>query len=295
MNICINIQQERGGEMKKIAIIPNNGKDLGLENTKKIIEYLRGRAGIYMDEVYSAAWEGVNYVEADRLLENADILIVLGGDGTILQRAGECAKKHIPILGINLGRIGFMSEVETDNIEPALENLLSDNYTIEKRMMMRAEIRKDGSTFRSCHALNDIVVSKTAGEQLISMELYTDDFLVNRYIADGLIIATPTGSTGYSISAGGPVVDPRMSLYVATPICAHMLSVRSAVLPPDRKIVIRLDKDYPCREAIITADGDVAGTVNAADEIVITRSQYEFELIKIGRRSFYDTVLKKLS
>ncbi len=281
--------------MKKIAIIPNNGKDLGLENTKKIIEYLRDRAEIYMDAVYSAAWEGVNYVKADKLLDNADILTVLGGDGTILQRAGECAKRHIPVLGINLGRIGFMSEVETDGIEPALENLLSDNYTIEKRMMMRAEIRKDGKPYRSSHALNDIVVSKSAGEQLISMELYTDGFLVNRYIADGLIIATPTGSTGYSISAGGPVVDPRMSLYVATPICAHMLSVRSAVLPPDREIVIRLDKDYPCREAVITADGDAEGTINGADEVVITRSQYDFELIKIGSRSFYDTVLKKLS
>lgn len=295
MNICINIQRELEVEMKKIAIIPNDGKDLGLSNTKKIIEYLGGRAGLYMDAVYSGLGMNVNYTDIGSLYQKAEFLIVLGGDGTILQCAGECAKKRIPVLGINLGRIGFMSEVETDNTKEALDKLLSDNYTTEKRMMMKAELKKNGETMSCCHALNDIVVSKSVGERLIGMELYTDGLLVNRYIADGLIIATPTGSTGYSISAGGPVVDPRMSLYVATPICAHMLSVRSAVLPSDKKIVIRLDDTYTDCDAVVTADGDVQGNIMGADEVVITRSQYEFELIKIGNQSFYDTVLKKLS
>lgn len=281
--------------MKKIAIIPNNGKDLGLLNTKKIIEYLDGRAELYMESAYEVIGMNVNYVSTAQLYDEAQIVLVLGGDGTILHSASECAKRHIPVLGINLGRIGFMSEVEIDDIEYALEKLLSDNYTTEKRMMMRVELKKGGKLQSCAHALNDVVVSKSAGEQLIGMELYTDGLLVNKYIADGLIIATPTGSTGYSISAGGPVVDPRMGLYVATPICAHMLSVRSAVLPPDKKIVIRLDATYHDCDAAVTADGDVQGYIKDADEVVITRSEYEFELIKIGSQSFYDTVLKKLS
>lgn len=281
--------------MKKIAIVPNDGKDLELINTKKIISCLSGRAEIYMDSAYRAVGGNVNYVDADAMYDIPDVLLVLGGDGTILQRAAQCAKKHIPVLGINLGRIGFMSEVETDDVEYSLERLLADNYTTEERMMMKVEIKRGGEILGSCHALNDIVVSKSAGERLIGIELYTDELLVNRYIADGLIIATPTGSTGYSISAGGPVVDPRMSLYVATPICAHMLSVRSAVLPSEKKIVIRLDGTYPNCSAVVSADGDVQCSLKGSDEVVITQSEYKFELIKIGSPSFYDTVLKKLS
>ena len=281
--------------MKRIAIIPNNGKDLGLLNTKKIIEYLADRAELYMDTAYSVIGMKVNYVTLSELYSKAEVLLVLGGDGTILQCAAESAKKHIPILGINLGRIGFMTEVEIDDIECALDKLLEDDYTTEKRMMMRVEIKKDNKLHSCCHALNDVVVSKSEGMRLIGMELYTDGQLVNRYIADGLIIATPTGSTGYSISAGGPVVDPRMQLYVATPICAHMLSVRSAVLPSEKKIVIKLDKTYPECDAIVSADGDVQGYIKDIDEVIITKSEYEFELIKIGNQSFYDTVLRKLS
>lgn len=281
--------------MKKIAIVPNSGKDEELLHTRKIASYLNGKAELYMENSGGDIGEGVNYVDADALYNIADALLVLGGDGTILQCAAKCAKKHIPVLGINLGRIGFMSEVEPNDTERALDALLSDNYTTEKRMMMKVELRRDGEVTGRCHALNDVVVSKSAGARLIGMELYTDGLMVNRYIADGLIIATPTGSTGYSISAGGPVVDPRMSLYVATPICAHMLSVRSAVLPSEKKIVIRLDGTYPDCTALVSADGDVQGEIKGADEVVITRSEYEFELIKIGSTSFYDTVLKKLS
>lgn len=281
--------------MKKIAIIPNNSKDLGLLNTKRIVTYLVDKAELYMDNSYGVIGMNVNYVAAGELYSKAEIFIVLGGDGTILQCAEECAKKHIPVLGINLGRIGFMTEVEIDGIEDAVDRLLAGDYVIEKRMMMRVEIKKNNKLQSHCHALNDVVVSKSAGIRLIGMELYTDGQLVNRYIADGLIIATPTGSTGYSISAGGPVVDPRMRLYVATPICAHMLSVRSAVLPAEKKIVIKLDDTYAGCDAIVSADGDVQGCIKDADEVVISKSEYEFELIKIGNQSFYDTVLKKLS
>ncbi|MBQ8301492.1 MAG: NAD(+)/NADH kinase [Clostridia bacterium] len=281
--------------MKRIAIIPNNNKDIGLVNTKRLVEFLHEKTEIYMDDAYSVLGMHIKYVSPADIYDNADYLIVLGGDGTILQRAAECAKRKIPILGINLGKVGFMAEIEIDDMEDSLTRFLEDDFVIEKRMMMKAEIRREGEIQCSFHALNDVVVSKHAGDNLICVEFSTDGEAINRYTADGIIIATPTGSTGYSISAGGPVVDPCMRLYVATPICAHMLSVRSAVLPSEKNIKIKLDSDYGVTDAVVTADGDIQGYIKDCDEVVITESEYDFELVKIGNQSFYDTLLRKLS
>ena len=280
--------------MKKIAVMPNSGKDIGLLNTKRLVEFLCGKAKIFMEDSYSVLGMDVNYVPSSEIYDKADYAIVLGGDGTILLRAAQCAKRKIPVLGINLGKIGFMTEVETDDMETALEKFLNDDFKIEKRMMLRTEIKKNDEVQFAFHALNDVVVSKTAGENLICIELSTDGEEVNRYRADGLIIATPTGSTGYSISAGGPVVDPRMRLVVATPICAHSLAVRSAVLSSDKVVTIKINDSYGT-DAVVTADGDVQGYIKDADEVIITESEYDFELVKITNQSFYDTLIKKLS
>lgn len=281
--------------MKKIAIIPNNIKDIGLLVTKRVVDYLSGKAELYMENKFSVTGMKVNYVKKIALFENIDLMIILGGDGTILQEAAACAKYGIPVMGINLGKVGFLTEIECDNIENALDKLLAEKYTIEKRMLIKLEIRREGKTVCVQNALNDVVVSKPSGAKLIDMELYAGDELVNRYIADGLIIATPTGSTGYSISAGGPVVDPSMTLYIATPICPHMLSARSAVLSADKPIIIRLDSAYPDNEAVVTADGDVQGYISSADEVAVLKSKYEFQLIRTGRQSFYNTLISKLS
>ena len=281
--------------MKKIALIPNGNKDPELNNTRRIADYLNGRAELLLEDKYVCSGVKAEYTAYDAMLDEAEYLIVLGGDGTMLQTAADCARRELPVLGINLGKVGFLTEVELDNIEAALDKLLSGDCGIEKRMLMRVEIIRGGECIVHSHALNDVVTAKNAGAKLIALELYTDGELVNRYIADGLIIATPTGSTGYSISAGGPVVDPLMELYVATPICAHTLSVRSAVLPAEKRIVIKPDGDYPDNRAVVSADGDVLGEILPGDEVRITRSKYRFSMIKTGSYSFYDTVLKKLS
>lgn len=279
--------------MKRIAIIPNSTKDAEFIYTKRIIDFLNGKAEILMEDKYSEF--NAEFMPYFDLFEKAQYMIVLGGDGTILQIAAKCAAKNIPVLGINLGKIGFLTEIEPDNIEYALSKLLADEFNIEKRMIMSVEIIKDNGCSIHGHALNDVVVSKNAGARLIDIELYANNELVNKYIADGIIIATPTGSTGYSISAGGPVVDPSMELYVATPICAHTLSVRSAVLSAQKEIVISLDKSYLNNNAVISTDGDLLGDITSDDKVHITKSKYQFSIIKIGNHSFYDTVLKKLS
>lgn len=280
--------------MKKIAVTANSTKDIGYMYTKQLVSCIGERAQIYMDKNLSVLGMNVNYVEYEHLFDTADVMIVLGGDGTILQIAAACAKNNIPVLGINLGRVGFMTEIEVENMKSAIDALLEDKYTVDSRMLIKLEIIKDGQV-TSSHALNDVVVSKSAGAKLICVDLCADRELVNRYIADGLIIATPTGSTGYSISAGGPVVDPSMRLFIATPICPHMLSNRSAILPSEKGIVIQLDKEYRDNEAVVTCDGDTMGFISGADTVKITKSKYEFKMIKTGGYSFYDTLLRKLS
>lgn len=282
-------------KLKRIAVIPNDGKDIGLVVTKSLVEFLSGRAEVCMDESYRVLGLDVSYTSPEKIYDGADYAIVLGGDGTILQQAAQCARKSVPVLGINLGKIGFMTEIEPCDMEKAVSSLLSGDFITEKRMMIRAEIIRSGVSRFSFHALNDIVVSKSVGEKLINIELSTNGEAVNRYTADGLIIATPTGSTGYSISAGGPVVDPSMRLLVATPICAHMLSVRSAVLASDKTMKIKISSEAGGSEAVVTADGDIQGYIKETDEVLITESEYDFKLIKIGNQSFYDTLISKLS
>lgn len=281
--------------VKKIAVIPNSSKDTGLANTRRLIDFLSGKALVYMDEAYRDLGLNVQYAGVEEIYDVADFAVVLGGDGTILRRAAMCAENRVPMLGINLGTIGFMTEIETGDMEKALVRLLSGDFQTEKRMMIKAEIRREGETRHSFYALNDVVVSKSADETLVCLELSANDELVNRYIADGLIIATPTGSTGYSISAGGPVVDPRMRLLVATPVCAHMLSARSAVLSSDKTMKIKINSGRGGGEAVVTADGGAQGFIKDADEVIITEAECVFELIKIGNQSFYDTLISKLS
>ena len=280
--------------MKKIAILPNSDKDTGLEKTKYVIECLSGKAELYMLKVHEFNTESVCFVDECDIYSMVDYAIVLGGDGTIIQCATECAKNNIPVMGINMGTVGFLTEVEIDDISEAVNKLLNDDFETEKRMMLCTEIIKDSKTVSVHHALNDVVISKTIDEKLINIGLYTNNELVNSYNADGLIIATPTGSIGYSISAGGPVADPLMQLYIATPICAHMLSARSAILNAEKEIIIKIGNNRADTDAVVTTDGDIRGYINSADEIRISKSEFEFELIKTVKQSFYETLLSKL-
>ena len=281
--------------MKRIASLPNIEKDFGLAKTKYVIECLKDSAQIYMPEGFSIANSAIKYVKEADIYALVDYAVILGGDGTIIQSATECAKNSVPVLGINMGTVGFLTEVELDNIAKSLEKLIKDDFELEKRMMLKVEIVKDNEIHSVHHALNDAVISKTIGEKLINIALCTDGELVNRYTADGLIISTPTGSTGYSISAGGPVVDPLMQLYVATPICAHMLSARSAILNAQKDITIKIDPNRVDNRAVLTADGDIKGYISGEDEVRISKSGYTFELIKTVKQSFYETLLSKLN
>lgn len=278
--------------MLKIAIITNVTKDIGLVTATRVAAFLRDKADVYMANDCPLPEEcGVTYLSYEDLMTTVDIAVVIGGDGTLLAAASRCAKNRIPAIGINLGKVGFLTEVEVADVEDALMKILSGDYETEKRMLLKVRVNDENVSY---HALNDVVISKPENMKLVNVDLFSHGDLIYRYCADGLIIATPTGSTGYSISAGGPVVDPKMSLYIATPICAHMLSARSAVLSADRELVIKIGRENPNASAIITTDGERQRFISVDDEVHISKSDYEFELIKIGNVNFYKTLMNKL-
>ena len=220
-----------------------------------------------------------------------DAVIILGGDGTMLQVAEPCGKNKIPVMGINLGKIGFMTEVETADMESACDKLLSGDFLVENRMMMDISIKSKDSE-SSFIALNDAVIGKQDA-QMIGMEIYANNGKISEYLADGLIISTPTGSTGYSLSAGGPVSDPVLDLFIATPICAHTLSARPMLLSPQKDIILKLNEKGKS-EAILTVDGVNKCIITENDTISIKKSEYSLRLIKLGKQSFYYTMMAKL-
>lgn len=278
--------------MKNIVIIPNPKKEKSFEVTKKLIAILnKHNCNCMMSDSFSDSFEGVSFKNDSELFLDAQVALVLGGDGTILKAAVSCAKRKIPILGINLGRVGFMTEVNVCDIEDCVKKLLFDDFVIQKRMMMDITLLSGGKKTREFHALNDVVVSKTHSP-MITLQINSDGEKINEYKADGLIIATPTGSTGYSLSAGGPVADPTMELFIASPICAHMLHARCALLSGQKEIEIILKDDTVLAE--ITIDGEVCDKITNADRVIIKKSDLNADIIKIGNQSFYDVLIDKL-
>lgn len=271
--------------VKRIAIIPNYTKDYDKKYTKQLCEYLRGKAETVMHEKHQS--DGICATFCENPYENADAVIILGGDGTMLQAAEPCGRNKIPVMGINLGKIGFMTEVETGDMASACDKLLAGDFKIENRMMM--EICVGENRFI---ALNDAVIGKEDA-QMIGAEIYASGDKISEYIADGLIISTPTGSTGYSLSAGGPVSDPVLDLFIATPICAHTLSARPMLLSPSKDITVKLN-DKGKNSALLTVDGEIKCTISGHDTISIKRAEFPLMLIKLGKQSFYYTMMAKL-
>ena len=275
--------------MKRIAVIPNYTKDPDKKYTKLLCQFLQGKAKVVMNPEYRA--EGILAEYQVDIYTETDAVIVLGGDGSMLQAAEPCGKNKIPVMGINLGKVGFMTEVEVCDMESACYKLLSGDYELENRMMMDVCV-SSSSGEASFLALNDAVIGKKDA-CMIGMEIYANNGKISEYLADGLIISTPTGSTGYSLSAGGPVSDPVLDLYIATPICAHTLSARPMLLSPKKDIELKLNEKGK-NEATLTVDGIDKCTITKNDIIKIQKSKYSLKLIKLGKQSFYYTMMAKL-
>lgn len=216
-----------------------------------------------------------------------DAVIAVGGDGTLLRANALAMQYQLPVLGINVGRLGFLTEVELDDLQQACLHIARDEYTVEERMMLEANI--DGQTLL---ALNDIVVSRGGYARLIGLDAKVNDEMVGHFVADGLIVATPTGSTGYSLSAGGPLICPEVECMLITPICAHSLQHRPVVTSADLPITIQLTEE---RNAMISADGQEPVVFTGGHELVITKSHLRARFIRLHHRSFFSRVRVKLT
>lgn len=222
----------------------------------------------------------------------AQMVLVIGGDGTMLRAARTVYGRDIPILGINQGYLGFLTEIEVEKLEESLEQLLHGQYDIEHRMMLTAQVYRQGNCIAKVNALNDLVVTKGALSRIIKMELYQGEQLVDRYHGDGLIFSTPTGSTGYSLSAGGPIVHPAMDVCIVAPICPHSLIARPLIFSPEHQLTVRLDANNA--PAMLTVDGQNGVELQQGDRIQISKARYDTGLVVLEKRNFFAVLRQKL-
>lgn len=222
-------------------------------------------------------------------LSGSDIAVVLGGDGTIIRAAKCAALTDVPICGINLGKIGFLASADVEEFSALASNLLTGNYKLEKRMILNASI--NGGAKRL--VLNDIVVFRGSYPKMINIAMDADGEHLDAFMADGVVVATPTGSTAYSLSAGGPVAMPTMEMMLVTPVCAYDMHTRSIVLPAEKSLSISLGKDRNFK-AEVSFDGNENVLLNNNDIITISKSEYSAKLVNFGSRSFYGVLRKKL-
>lgn len=267
--------------MKKFHIYTNKLKDINGETTERIQNYLDKKGCICSDTVD----------------ETVECIIVLGGDGTMLRAAREYGDFNIPFIGVNLGTLGYLAEVEKTDIDSALDSLIDDKYEIEDRMMISGVPVINGDSTSQQIALNDIVINRKGALHVICFNIYVNGRLLSSYCADGMIISTPTGSTAYNLSAGGPIVEPKARLIMMTPVCSHtMVNNRTIILAANDVIDIEIGKykEGEKQEVDASFDGRFPVSLNEGDRIRIARAEREIRTIKLSEVSFLDIMHKKM-
>lgn len=234
----------------------------------------------------------VEELDHDKLAASVDLILVLGGDGTMIAAARMLGDKEVPVLGVNYGGVGYLTEFRIEELYAALESIVAGNYRLDTRVMLAAEILRDGKQVAQSRVLNDVVINKSALARIIEIEAYFNQQFVSSFRADGLIVSTPTGSTAYNLSAGGPVIYPSMNAVVITPICPFTLSNRPLVVPDDATIELRLKTQQ--EEVALTLDGQVGFPLQTGDRVVIRKSQTTFNLVQPMNRNYFDVLRDKL-
>jgi NAD+ kinase len=281
--------------MNCIGLIPNWQK----ENTALVVEkikdfFTRRRvqllvAGSGQDRFST----GVSLAEElDSWRERVNLVIVVGGDGTILKAARDLAHWDIPILGINVGQKGFLAEIEVEQMDRYLQYILAGRFECQNRMMLEATVQRGPKILDRYLALNDIVVSRGPFSRIVQVDTFVNDDFLESYSGDGVIVASPTGSTGYSLSAGGPIVNPSMELLVITPICPHTLNNRSVIVTGSERISMRVSSRLA--QVVLTVDGQVGFALEDDDEVIVYRSERKAKLVQFKDNSFYRLLHQKL-
>ena len=225
-------------------------------------------------------------------IDDVDLVAALGGDGTLLSVARRVGDSGIPIFGVNLGGLGFLTTFSLYELFPSLERIIDGDFSIEERMVLKVEARTEQGEKRVLYGLNDVVISKGAFSRIIDLTVFVADEEVGKFKADGIIASTPTGSTGYSLSAGGPVIFPTMKVILVTPICPHTLAVRPFVIQDDWPIMI--DLGGRAKDIMLTVDGQVGEPLRVGKRVIISRGEYQIHLVKPFGRSFFSLLQSKL-
>ena len=271
--------------MPTAVIIKNKTKDVDGRITSRVCDSLKDCYDVIcIDEK--------NNKNLCKLCESASVAVVLGGDGTILNFAGVSALSDTPILGINLGNLGFLSDVELSELDCMLEKFKRGEYITDERFMIEASVTRKNGTCESFLALNDVVFSRASYKRMIAFDISLNGMPIASYSGDGIIIATPTGSTAYSMSAGGPIADPSLDIFLITPLCAHTFSAKPMVVPGSSEIGINFNDTFDDM-SILTVDGQDGCRVRSGDMITVKESGKKAKLIKVSGNSFYDILHKK--
>ncbi len=281
----------------KVVMTPNPYRDRNFKYADQAQEILRA-AGIEtrlclpfgVDKNFELPRDKVFYNLSEEL-KGADMLLCFGGDGTILHSSKAATFHNIPVLAVNIGTMGFMAELEAGELN-LLSRLATGQYTIEKRMMLSVDVHHEGQMIYNDTALNDVAITKGAVARVIQMDVLCDGVLAYSFAGDGVLVCTPTGSTAYSLSAGGPLVEPTARNIIVTPICAHTVQARPFVMSKDREITIRIGKTGR-KNAFLSTDGGKAVRLNLGDVVRVRRSRHETRLVRIKRTSFFEIINNK--
>ena len=283
--------------MKKIVLTPNPYRDKQFKFVQTALRQLSGcgaelRVCLPFDVDKSIELpKHITLTPLARDLPGADMLICFGGDGTILHASKAATRADVPILGVNIGTMGFIAELESGELS-LLSRIAAGEYTVEHRRMLEVTVHRGGAEVQKEICLNDAVITKGAVARVVRMAVYCDDVLAMEFGGDGVIVATPTGSTAYSLSAGGPMVEPDARVMVITPICAHDIRTRPIVAADDRVVTIKLDS-FGKRSAYLSVDGGRAMRLGAGDTVRVARATVETKLVRVKQRSFYEIVGSK--
>ena len=266
----------------RIGIVAHTGKPAAMALSRELTAALNER-GEEPQLVLSP--EGDN-------LAQLDLAIVLGGDGTLLNTARLASRWQVPVFGVNVGHLGFLTEVETDGLMPALDRLLAGDYSLEERMLISAAVQREGREIARHLALNDFVITRGTFARIIEFSIFADGQHVTDYVGDGVIIATPTGSTAYSLAAGGPIVEPLLDAICITPICPHSLAGRSVVTRPEVQVQVRLNR--ASESVMLTIDGQDGFPLMTGDQVTIERAEQRALFVRLGDRGFFQVLHSRL-
>lgn len=292
---CIRISNQFGVDhVKRIGIIANKGKPEARIVARELLYLIEARgAQVLLDEnIASDVGRAELGTDLDEIGKQADLVCVLGGDGTLLGIARKLAGRSLPILGINLGTLGFLSEAEPEHLPHAVDNLLSGKYDIEERAMLEASLIRKGAVLGTYTAMNDIGIAKGSFCRIIQCAVYLDDAYVATFSGDGVIVSTPTGSTAYSLSAGGPIVAPNVDMLLLTPVAPHSLTARPMVLAGNQTIRVEVDAIH--QEMGLSIDGQFGYRLEGGDQIFIKKSPFVTPLIKWKKGGFFEAIRTKL-